>query len=147
MECNLNFRQQQNSKPDINEIKRRLNLKPEDWDAISFFRHWSSDQYIFDIIKFIPENGVSCEYEINKEGLGNKFLILSVTLDGVIQDEAILGDPLHILLMNYVMGRDQGFIMKKCPEAIVMASKITENAQAAISLFKTFIQGNTATRV
>lgn len=82
-------------------------LKEEEYDAISFFK--STEGYKFLIVKF-DGNPV-----LEKTDLGYKYYMFHIDhRDGNIPvvEEAILGDPLHVI-KNYVKANCEGIFAKK----------------------------------
>lgn len=87
---------------------KKLNLKEEDFDAISFFK--SAEGYKFLIVKFDKP----ADYEKNEQGF--KYYMFHIDArDGNIPivEEATLGDTLHII-NNYVKANCEGIFAKKC---------------------------------
>lgn len=143
----MNFKEQQAQahKPDIADLKKKLDLKEEEWDAISFFKSGINKTYIFNIIRFKPKDGNPCVREVTD--LGHKYYILSTDETGIYKEEAILGDPIYILLNNYIKGGVEGFMVKKSREGTDMVTNILAEAKAITKVFSTLLKGNTATTV
>lgn len=143
----LNFRQQAASKVNIEILKKKLNLKFEAWDAISFFKAGLKGSYVFNIIKFVPQKTPQIEYEVSPVGLGHKFIFISADETGIFKEESILGDPLYVLLNNYIKGGMQGYLFKKCSEATDMANNIIKFAQMNVRTFPLLVKANVAVTV
>jgi phage FluMu protein Com len=127
----------------------KLNLKTDDWDAVSFFQTNMFGSYTFTMIKFVPEKGKdSIEYAMNKEGLGHIFHMIDDDGEGnIILEEAVLGDPTYIFLNNYIRAGRSGYLIKKCPQGTKMANEIFEDAKKSLEVFKQMFANNVATKV
>jgi hypothetical protein len=135
------------SRPNIEDLKKKLDLKIDEWDAISFFKTGPLRSYVFNIIKFIPKNGKVCEYEMHPDGFGHKFNIVYHEVGGPRHDVGTLGDPIYILLNNYIYSDMQGFLIKRCPEGNKMAENIVEHAQMTAKAIKVLAAANVAVNV
>lgn len=128
-------------------LKKKLDLKDAEWDAIAFFKSGLNKSYVFNIIKYVPKDGGTIQYEMHPHGLGHKFILVSADDNGAFAQEMTLGDPLHVLLKQYVKGNVEGFLFKKAPEGQEMANNVVKHAQMTIKAFKTFVRGNVAVEV
>lgn len=91
----------------VSDLKK-LELKEEDFDAISFFK--SVEGYKFFIVKFDKPQ----DYEKNEQGY--KYYMFHIDArDGNVPmvDEATIGDTLHVI-NNYVKANCEGIFAKKC---------------------------------
>lgn len=132
--------------PDIEALKKKLDLKDAEWDAIAFFKNVVDQSYVFNIIKYVSKDG-KINYDMHPHGCGHKFWLISAEGGSIYQQEMTLGDPLFVLLRRYVKGNMEGFLMKRSPEGDDMAANIVKHAQMTIKAFKTLVQGNVAVEV
>ena len=115
-----------------------LNLKEDEFDAISFF--CSKEGYKFYILKF---NTTCTDYEQTE--MGYRYYMLEVEKDGSASvQEAILGDPLHIL-RGFTKANCEGIFMKKCALAKTMLEKLVfgKDSQKRFEDFQDFIRNET----
>lgn len=115
---------------------KALNLKEEEFDAISFFK--SSSGYKFLIVKFDKPQ----EYEKNE--MGYKYYMFHIDKrDGDIPmvDEATIGDPLHVI-HNYVKANCEGIFAKKSPLSKSILEKFIfgENSTQRFEDFREFVK-------
>lgn len=113
----LNFKAYQKHKIGTNafiEKTKKLNLKTDDWDAVSFFQNGNSGEYRFVIIKFLPEKGKdSVDYVMNEEGLVIYFMLL-MTMGRVISSW---------MMLLWVTPRTSGSIVSSVQDVAVTSSR------------------------
>jgi hypothetical protein len=123
------FIKYKSSRPNIEALKEEFStLKNDEWDVISFFKTGLRGTYQFNIVKFTSNDGSPIEYEMHPDGLGHKFnCIFAGSKHKIDIEEATLGDPIYIMLHNYVYSDYQGFIIKKSEPGNMMAESIIES--------------------
>lgn len=125
-----------------------LNFKVDDWDSMAFFRTGLHKSYEFNMVKFKPKNGQACNFEMSENGLGHKYIIISNTKDELYMDkDVILGDPMKIILHNFVLGGQEGFVFKQCEEGFEMAKLIYDDALMTVDTLKKMILRKAAMEV
>lgn len=124
----------------------KLELKTDDWDAVSFFRNPANGSYRFLMIKYTPMEGEgTVVYDMSENGLGHIFYIIDNDSQGnIVMQEAALGDPTYIFLHNFVRAGCNGYLIKKCPQGIKMAHEIYEEAKKTLQLEKKIMVSNNA---
>jgi len=126
-----------------------LDLKPDDWDAVSFFEIDNLGQYRYVFIKFLPQEGQDVvDYVQNESGLGQVYHMLGDDGHGNLTlEDVVLGDPMHILLNNLVRSGTSGYLIKKCTQGTKMANDIFEEAKKSLIILRRRIENTDASTV
>lgn len=104
--------------PSVNNFK----LDDDEFDIISFYRN-TEGLYKFMIMKLAEEQD---DYEITD--MGHKFLMLFVSGDTYELNEAILGDPVHIV-KNFVKAKCEGMIIRKCKKGLELVNRLIKKTE------------------
>jgi hypothetical protein len=115
----------------------KLNLKEEEFDAISFFKTLNGD-WRFLIVKYDKPQ----EYEKTEMGFKYYMFHTDKRLNNIpIVEEAILGDPLYVI-KNFAKAGCEGVFAKKCVTSKEMLEKLVlgKDSGKRFEDFKEFVK-------